>query len=104
MAGNGTSIVRRPTGSAANERLDFAAVHPAACSRGGLCPPAPAEPVVNQGDAMQHQKQAAQGSAAPAQRSLKFHEMTLGQKTVFILKLTVSILSFGFLYPHILID
>lgn len=53
---------------------------------------------------MQDQKQAAQGSAAPAQKSLKFHEMTLGQKTVFILKLTVSIVSFGFLYPHILID
>jgi hypothetical protein len=30
--------------------------------------------------------------------------MTLGQKAVFILKLTLSIVSFGFLYPHILID
>jgi hypothetical protein len=30
--------------------------------------------------------------------------MTLGQKTVFVLKLTLSILSFGFIYPHILID
>ena len=53
---------------------------------------------------MEDQKHAAQGSAAPAQKSLKFREMTLGQKTVFVLKLTVSILSFGFLYPHILID
>jgi hypothetical protein len=50
------------------------------------------------------QKHAAQGSAAPAQKSLKFREMTLGQKAVFVLKLTLSILSFGFLYPHILID
>jgi hypothetical protein len=30
--------------------------------------------------------------------------MTLSQKAVFILKLTLSIVSFGFLYPHILID
>jgi hypothetical protein len=46
----------------------------------------------------------AQGSAAPAQQSLKFRDMTLGQKAVFIVKLTLSIVSFGFLYPHILID
>jgi len=46
----------------------------------------------------------AQGSAAPAQQSLKFRDMTLGQKAVFVLKLTVSILSFGFIYPHISID
>ena len=49
-------------------------------------------------------KHAAQGSAAPAQKSLKFHEMTLGQKAVFILKLTLSIVSFGFLFPHIMAD
>ena len=49
-------------------------------------------------------KHAAQGSAAPAQKSIPFREMTLGQKAVFILKLTLSIVSFGFLYPHILID
>jgi hypothetical protein len=53
---------------------------------------------------MEDPKQAAQGSAAPAQKSLKFSEMTLGQKAVFVVKLTISILSFGFLYPHVLID
>jgi len=37
-------------------------------------------------------------------QSLKFRDMTLGQKAVFIVKLTLSIVSFGFLYPHILID
>jgi hypothetical protein len=46
----------------------------------------------------------AQGSAAPAQQSLKFRDMTLGQKAVFVLKVTLSFISFGFLYPHILID
>ena len=53
---------------------------------------------------MQHQKQAAQGSAAPAQQSIKFRDMTLGQKAVFIMKLALCIISFGFIYPHILID
>jgi hypothetical protein len=58
---------------------------------------------VNKGDVMD-QKHAAQGSAAPAQKSLKFREMTLGQKAAFITKLALCILSFGFIYPHILID
>ena len=44
-------------------------------------------------------KQAAQGSAATARQSLKFAQMTRGQKAIFILKLTVSILSFGFIFP-----
>jgi len=46
----------------------------------------------------------AQGSAAPAQQSLKFRDMTPGQKAVFILKLTLCIVSFGFIYPHIMTD
>jgi hypothetical protein len=49
-------------------------------------------------------KHAAQGSAAPAQQSLKFRDMSLRQKAVFIVKLTLCIVSFGFIYPHILID
>jgi hypothetical protein len=52
---------------------------------------------------MSDPKQAAQGSAATAQR-LKFHEMSPGQKMKFVLKLVVCMISFGFLYPHILID
>lgn len=50
------------------------------------------------------EKHAAQGSAAPAQKSLKFSAMTPKQKAVFILKLTVSILSFGFIYPNLMSD
>lgn len=53
---------------------------------------------------MSDPKQAAQGSAATAQRPLKFREMSPGQKVKFVLKLAVCMLSFGFLYPHILID
>ena len=49
-------------------------------------------------------KQAAQGSAATAQRSLKYHEMSRGQKVRFILKVAVCIISFGFVYPHIMSD
>ena len=51
---------------------------------------------------MEEQKQAAQGSAATAEPSLRFDQMTPRQKAVFILKLAVCILSFGFIYPHIL--
>ena len=46
----------------------------------------------------------AQGSAAPAQQSLKYRDMSPKQKAVFILKLSVSILSFGFLYPNLMSD
>ena len=52
---------------------------------------------------MSEARQAAQGSAATAQR-LKFHEMSRGQKVKFVLKLAVCIISFGFIYPHVLID
>jgi len=49
-------------------------------------------------------KHAAQGSAAPAQKSLKFSDMTPKQKAVFILKLALSIVSFGFIYPNLMSD
>ena len=49
-------------------------------------------------------KHAAQGSAAPAQKSLKFRDMTPKQKAVFILKLALSIVSFGFIYPNLMSD
>ena len=59
---------------------------------------------------MENQKQAAQGSAATAQPSpklqpsLKFAQMTRRQKAVFILKLAVCILSFGFIFPGLTND
>ena len=46
---------------------------------------------------------AKQGSAI-ASKSVSFKEMTPGQKLVFICKLTISIFSFGFLYPHLWSD
>jgi hypothetical protein len=49
-------------------------------------------------------KHAAQGSAAPAEKSLKFRDMTPKQKAVFILKLALSIVSFGFIYPNLMSD
>jgi hypothetical protein len=51
---------------------------------------------------MSDPKQAAQGSAATAQRSLKFREMAPLQKTKFVLRLALCILSFGFIYPNIM--
>ena len=53
---------------------------------------------------MEEQKQAAQGSAATAQKSPRFAQMTRGQKTVFVLKLIVCILSFGFIFPGLTSD
>lgn len=47
------------------------------------------------------QKPAAQGSAATAQQNkLTFKEMSPKQKFVFIGKLVVSVLSFGFIFPN----
>ena len=37
-------------------------------------------------------------------QSPKFKDMTLRQKTVFVLKVTVCIISGGFIYPHIMHD
>jgi hypothetical protein len=47
---------------------------------------------------------AAQGSAATAKERLTFKQMSLAQKCRFILKLSICILSFGFIYPHALTD
>lgn len=46
----------------------------------------------------------AQGSAAPAGQSRRFRDMSPKQKAVFILKLAVLIVSFGFIYPHLMSD
>jgi hypothetical protein len=53
---------------------------------------------------MSNPKQAAQGSAASAKPKLTFKQMSRGQKTVFILKLAVSIVSFGMIYPNLMSD
>jgi hypothetical protein len=53
---------------------------------------------------MSDPKQAAQGSAAPAQRPLRYHEMAPLQKVKFVLKLVVCMLSFGFIFPNIMND
>jgi hypothetical protein len=44
------------------------------------------------------------GSAAPVPSSVPFREMRLRQKLVFVCKVAVCILSFGFVFPHVLID
>ena len=50
------------------------------------------------------EKPAAQGSAATAQHKLTFKQMNGKQKTIFILKLTISILSFGMIFPNLMSD
>lgn len=47
------------------------------------------------------EKPAAQGSAATAaqKKELTFKELSANQKFVFVAKLVVSILSFGFIFP-----
>jgi hypothetical protein len=50
------------------------------------------------------EKHAAQGSAAPATTSIPYRDMTPRQKAVFICKLALSILSFGFIYPNLMND
>jgi len=52
---------------------------------------------------MSNPQQAAQGSAATAEK-LTFKQMSPRQKTVFVLKLAVSILSFGMIYPNLMSD
>jgi hypothetical protein len=37
-------------------------------------------------------------------QKLTFKQMSPGQKTVFILKLAVSIVSFGMIYPNLMSD
>ena len=53
---------------------------------------------------MSNPRQAAQGSAATAKASPTFKQMSARQKAVFVLKLTVSILSFGMIFPNIMND
>ena len=53
---------------------------------------------------MSEVKQAAQGSAATADQSLPYARMSPGQKIVFIGKLAISILSFGFIFPNLTSD
>ena len=50
---------------------------------------------------MEGAKQAAQGSAATARKSTRYTDMKPRQKVVFILKLVVCILSFGFIFPSV---
>jgi hypothetical protein len=53
---------------------------------------------------MSNKTQAAQGSAAPAQADLKFSQMNLMQKIVFIGKLCIFFATFGFAFGNILVD
>ena len=53
---------------------------------------------------MSDSKQAAQGSAATATQRPTFKQMSGRQKTVFILKLAISIISFGMIYPNLMND
>ena len=49
-------------------------------------------------------KPAAQGSAATAQQSVPFNQMSGKQKALFVLKLAVTILTFGFIFPNVMND
>ena len=53
---------------------------------------------------MDKPQRATQGSAATAGEKLTFKQMSGAQKAVFILKLAVSILSFGMLFPNLMND
>lgn len=53
---------------------------------------------------MSNQTQTAQGSAAPAQTGQKFSQMSLAQKGVFVVKLCVFFVTFGFAFGNILVD
>jgi hypothetical protein len=53
---------------------------------------------------MSNEKQAAQGSAATAKRKLTFKEMSPRQKWIFVLKLAVSIVTFGMVFPNLMND
>jgi len=53
---------------------------------------------------MSNPQQAAQGSAATAKQKLTYKQMSAGQKTVFILKLAVCIVSFGMIFPNLMSD
>jgi hypothetical protein len=53
---------------------------------------------------MSNPQRAAQGSAATAKDKLTFKQMSPGQKTVFILKLVVCIVTFGMVFPNLMND
>jgi len=53
---------------------------------------------------MSNPQQAAQGSAATAKEKLTFKQMSPGQKTVFVLKVIVSVISFGMIFPNLMND
>ena len=40
----------------------------------------------------------------PEAQSIKFRDMTVKQKAVFVFKVAVCIISAGFIYPHIMVD
>ena len=48
-------------------------------------------------------QQSGQGSGGTKEK-LTFKQMSRGQKTVFILKLAVSIISFGMIFPNLMSD
>jgi hypothetical protein len=77
----------------------------AVCSRGGH-PARRRFPGVLQNKqerSMSNPQQSAQGSGG-AKKSLTYKQMSAGQKTVFILKLAVCIVSFGMIFPNIMSD
>jgi hypothetical protein len=52
---------------------------------------------------MSNPQQSAQGSGG-AKQGLTYKQMSAGQKTVFILKIAVCIVSFGMIFPNIMSD
>jgi hypothetical protein len=44
------------------------------------------------------------GGAMPEAQSVKFSDMSRRQKFVFVLKVTVCLISFGMIYPNIMHD
>ena len=53
---------------------------------------------------MSNETKTAQGSAAPAQANQKFSQMNLLQKGVFIGKLCIFFVTFGFAFANLLSD
>ncbi|HKQ28027.1 MAG TPA: hypothetical protein VJT77_05465 [Burkholderiales bacterium] len=45
-----------------------------------------------------------ESKASESKAKVSFKQMSRGQKTIFILKLAVSIVSFGMLYPNLMSD
>jgi hypothetical protein len=51
---------------------------------------------------MSNPQQSLQGTGGAKEKPLTFKQMSRGQKTVFILKLAVSIISFGMIFPNLM--